>query len=273
MRSLHEIVKSLEGYHDVAKSLILKAGEKIREKVNNDNSVTCKLNAVDLVTEVDKSIEVFLIENLSAYDCECLFLSEETNANNNMYREEKKLTWVIDPLDGTMNFVHSFPRFSISIALCRGTQILIGLVLDVTTDTLYSAIRGQGAFRNGKRISVSTTTCIENSLIAFGFAAKQWEVNSNMSTTIASFIGRARGLRITGSSALDLASVACGELDSFWHYGLAPWDVAAGILLVEEAGGSYSDLYAASNGINLEWIIASNGIVHQSLLDLLRKGM
>ncbi|WP_176483806.1 inositol monophosphatase family protein [Bacillus sp. FJAT-45066] len=258
----------LDDIYQQVNKLIYKAGDIAKNKVSKLHSYKYKINEVDLVTEVDREIELFLIQQLSYLTPNCSFLTEETNPNTVL--ETDRFVWVIDPLDGTMNFIHGFPRFSISIALCKGNEVVLGFVLDVMNGQLYHAKAGNGAYRNDEKLQVSALQNLNQSLIAFGFSAKQWVPDSTILHTVSSFIGNAQGLRITGSSCLDLASVATGEIDCFWHYGLAPWDIAAGLLLVKEAGGHFSDLRKEIN-LHSDWIIASNGHIHVPVVSVLNK--
>lgn len=268
VKSMNVDVIELEEYGKKVKKIILAAGELVKRRIPLGNEVETKSNFADLVTEVDKEVEAFLINNLKEINPSFLFLTEETNPNTKI--ENDLFYWVIDPIDGTMNFVHGYPRYSISVALCTGTEVLLGFVLDVVNDVLYSAILGKGAYRNGLPIQVSNTSSIESGLIAFGISAKQWDQKSSILDVVSNLIGNCRGIRITGSACLDFASVACGEFDGFWHYGIAPWDIAAGKLLVKEARGICTDLHNSSDCFHPDWVIATNGMIHEDLLKLLR---
>jgi myo-inositol-1(or 4)-monophosphatase len=177
--------------------------------------------------------------------------------------------WVVDPLDGTTNYAHGFPHFAVSIGVEVEGARTCGVIFDPLRDELWSAERGGGAFLNGRRIRVSATRELGRALLGTGFA---YDVHGSADTSLeyfARFIRRARAVRRAGSAALDLAYVACGRFDGFWELQLHPWDVAAGLLLVEEAGGRTSDLDGGPAPASGARTVASNGLVHDQLLAVL----
>jgi len=221
--------------------------------------------AFDFVTFADREAERILIEQLHAVFPDHSFYAEESQrAPAGGYR------WIIDPLDGTTNYVHGVPHFAISVALEREGEIILGLIYDPTRDEMFRAEIGRGAFLNDAPISVSSISDPAVSLLATGFPFKQ---KQNLDAYLASFqalFQQVSGIRRIGSAALDLAYVACGRFEGYWELGLSPWDVAAGSLLVQEAGGRISDF---SGGAQAVWhgnVVASNGALHAMMLQVTR---
>ena len=217
--------------------------------------------AANLVTEADTDSERLIITRLKHRHPEVAFLSEE--AGGQMI--EKGLLWVIDPLDGTTNFAHGFPWFSVSIALVSSGEPTLGVIYHPTTDELFIAGAGMGAFRNGDRIRVSTTASLIECLVTTGFYYHKGEELSRQIAVFDRVHQRVQTIRRPGSAALDLAYVAAGYFDAFWEQGLAPWDVAAGYLLVREAGGVVTDYQGRDATITGGETIASNGLVQEAL--------
>ncbi|MFC4387886.1 inositol monophosphatase family protein [Gracilibacillus marinus] len=244
---------------------IKKAGNMIRRGLAV-HAYTYKHNQSDLVTEMDRNVEKYLVDALRQITPNYLFLTEETNPHQAL--EQEKMTWVMDPIDGTMNFVHGFERIAISVALCNGDTPIAAWVYDIHQESMYTAIKDKGAYCNGKLLSVSNEEKIESSLIAFGFSAQQWVGKNEVPLLMKGFAGKARGIRITGSSCLDLVDVAAGRIDGFWHFGLQPWDIAAGILLIEEAGGTCTTLHDEPI-LSSTCVLASNGKINASMKRIL----
>jgi len=200
--------------------------------------VTSKGHA-DFVTEVDRAAEQVIIETLSqAYPDHC-FLAEESGAQRP--EAPSDFTWIIDPLDGTTNFIHGFPQYAVSIACQHGGQITQAVIYDPTRNDLFTATRGRGAFLNDRRLRVSKRTQLKDCLIGTGFPFRNLEKIDHYLQLFKRVTECTAGMRRPGAAALDLAYVAAGRYDGFWEYGLAPWDMAAGSLLVVEAGGLISD--------------------------------
>ena len=189
----------------------------------------------DLVSFVDKEAENRLIIRLKEIFPEAGFVTEEDK--NNHLKTEKKYHWVIDPLDGTTNFVHQLPIFSISVALLEHNLPVVGAVYEVNRKECFSAWKGGGAYLNGKRIAVSPSKLLSESLLATGFPYYDFEKMPQYLEILKDFMQKTHGLRRLGSAAVDLAYVACGRFEGFFEYNLNAWDVAAGVLLVQEAGG------------------------------------
>ncbi|HEX2616257.1 MAG TPA: inositol monophosphatase family protein, partial [Flavobacteriales bacterium] len=181
------------------------------------------------------------------------------------------LNWIIDPLDGTTNFVHGIPCYCTSVALVRGEEVLIGVVLEVTRNECFSAWKGGGAYLNGKRIHVSQRGQLLDSLLATGFPYDDFAYESAYMDLLRDLMHRSRGIRRLGSAAADLAYVAAGRFEAFYEYGLNAWDVAAGILLVLEAGGRVSDFREGDRFLFGEEIVASNGHIHREMLDVIER--
>ncbi len=187
----------------------------------------------DLVTEADLASQRAIREHILGHFPDHGFLGEEEGSESITGAE---YTWIVDPLDGTTNYVHQNPQFAVSIGLVRGTEVVAGAVFDPSADECFTAHRGSGAFLNGKSISVSRIESLSEALVAVSFSAKV-DANSPQIPVFLEIVTRAQAIRRTGSAALNLAGVACGRFDAYWAIDNKPWDVAAGLLLVEEAGG------------------------------------
>ncbi len=214
----------------------------------------------DFVSEVDRRAEELIIDTLrGAYPDHAILAEESGSTAGNDYE------WIIDPLDGTTNFLHGFPQFAVSIALRHRGRLEQAVVFDPLRNELFSATRGDGAQLNGRRVRVSRTADLDSALLGTGFPFRHGD-------DVAQWIGffervalRTSGVRRAGSAALDLAYVACGRLDGFWETGLKPWDVAAGLLLVREAGGLAADLFSDADPVTTGHVLAGNPRVFQLL--------
>ncbi len=217
---------------------------------------------VDLVTVADRKSEALILERIRARWPSHDVLAEEGGRvdHGSDYR------WYVDPLDGTTNFAHGFPVFCVSLALEHKGQRVAGVLYDPTRDELFAAERGGGAYLNQQRIHVSTTANLAECLVATGFPSHKRHKNPNIffyhQITL-----RTHGVRRAGSAALDLACVACGRFDGFWEFNLNPWDTAAGVLIVEEAGGRVTNLRGGPFQIDSRETLASNGLVHAAMLE------
>jgi len=220
---------------------------------------------IDLVTEADRASEALILKSIAGQYPDHAFLAEEGGASG-----ASSHVWLVDPLDGTTNFAHGYPQFSVSIALQIDGQTEIGVVFDPLRDELFTAQRGRGAFLNGCPIRVSATPDLAHSLLVTGFPYDRQTSEHNNVRQHSAFLMRSQGVLRAGSAALDLAAVACGRLDGYWEYKLSPWDWAAGILLVEEAGGRVTDEQGGALGSRPEGVVASNGRIHEEMLDVLR---
>jgi myo-inositol-1(or 4)-monophosphatase len=250
------IKQYLEFAHEVASGAgnILKAGFARSKQINYKG-------AIDPVTQYDLRSERFIMSKISLTYPEHTVLAEEGSGrdNNSAYR------WVIDPLDGTVNYAHGFPVYSVSIALQYRGKSIVGVVYDPQSDELYSAAAGLGAYLNGKRIKVSQERKLERSLLATGFAYNIRTARKNNLGMFARMMKQAQAVRRLGSAALDLCWMAAGRLDGFWEYYLHPWDTAAAILIVEEAGGRVTRIDGGKYSIFDNQILASNGRIHAAM--------
>ena len=217
---------------------------------------------VDLVTEADRASEKFITERLRSRWPEFGIIGEEGTKSD----LEAEYRWLVDPLDGTTNFAHGFPVFCISIALTRGEELIAGFLYDPARDEFFSAEHGAGAKLNGQAMHVSKTTTLSESILGTGFPSHKRHKNPNIHFYHQLTL-RSHGLRRAGSAALDLANVASGRYDGFWEFNLNPWDTAAGVLLVREAGGIVTRFDGSPFLLNSREVLASNGIIHQELMD------
>jgi myo-inositol-1(or 4)-monophosphatase len=215
----------------------------------------------NLVSYVDKGAERRFVDGLGKLLPEAGFIAEEGTGVR-----VAELNWVIDPLDGTTNFIHGIPCYCTSVALMRGNEVLLGVVLEVTRGECFSAWSGGGAFLNGAAIRVSGRKALAESLLATGFPYDDFGREAQYMDLLRALMRNSRGIRRLGSAAADLAYVACGRFEAFYEYGLNPWDVAAGALIVQEAGGTVTDFSVGDNYVFGEEIVASNGAVHAELI-------
>ena len=217
----------------------------------------------DLVTAADKASEKLIVERLKAEFPDYSIVAEEGGGQ----QVDSEYTWYVDPLDGTTNFAHGFPVYNVSIGLEKGKELVAGIVYDPTRDEMFSAERGSGAFLNGERIRVSTTATLENALVATGFPSRRRHQNVNVHFYY-QLAMLTHGVRRAGAAAIDLCYVACGRLDAFWEFGLNPWDMAAGIVLLEEAGGKTTNMFGKSADVRAPHLLTSNGVLHAEITEL-----
>lgn len=213
----------------------------------------------DLVSYVDKTAEQKLVQQLKIILPEAGFITEEGTETT----QAEDYNWIIDPLDGTTNFVHGLPIFAISIALMHQHQIVLGVVYEINKEECFYALKGSGAFLNGNKITVSASSTLSESLLATGFPYYDFEKMENYLKILNQLMQQTHGLRRMGSAAVDLAYVACGRFEGFFEYNLNAWDVAAGALIVEEAGGKVSDFKGEKNFLFGREIIASCSIFNE----------
>lgn len=262
----------------VAINTASKAGEWVKSKLGSINQLDKKFSASDLVTEVDKGAETLIRRLILAHFPNHDILGEEgvepgPEASSEAIREMKdsEYLWIIDPIDGTTNFVHGFPFYSISIALAHRGEIIVGIVYDPSRDEMFVAEKGKGAYVHGKRMKVSAEETLSDSLVASGFPADpNFALPTNMAG-VQAITPKVRNIRIAGSAALHLAYVAAGRLSGFWEIGLNPWDMAAGKLLVEEAGGRITDTAGRPYHLEVRHVSATNGKIHDELLGTLKE--
>lgn len=254
-----------------AASIAREAGARLREFYAQGVATEYK-GDVDLVTVADRAMEMLIRARLSETFPEHGIYGEEGTRE----RLEAEFRWYVDPLDGTTNFAHGFPQFAVSLGLEQrraGTAadadgvLVAGVIYDPLRDELFSAERGCGAQLNGRRMHVSRARELGEALLATGFPSRKRHASPNIHF-YQEFTLRSHGVRRAGSAALDLAYVACGRLDAFWEFNLNPWDTAAGILLVEEAGGRVTDYAGNKYRLASDEILASNGAIHEELTGL-----
>jgi len=248
-----------KNYLEAAVEIAQHAGKILREEFERPAQITYK-GDVDLVTQADRRSESAIVERLRKY-----FPEHAINAEEGTHDETaSEYCWHVDPLDGTTNFAHGYPCFCVSIALEFRKQILAGVIYNPIYEELYCAARGDGARLNGKKICVSTVGRLAASLLCTGFPVHKRLANPNIHYYW-DFTLRSHGVRRDGAAALDLACVAAGRFDAFWEFGLKKWDTAAGVLLVEEAGGKVSDFAGKPYPLGGPVILATNSVIHEEM--------
>ncbi len=219
----------------------------------------------DLVTEADRASERLVVERLRSHFPSHSIMAEEGGG----HESASEYRWFVDPLDGTTNFAHSFPYFNVTLGLERSGELIAGVVFDPTRQEMFTAERGSGAYLNNRRIRVSAVKHLSGSLASTGFPSRKRHHNVNIHFYYQLAMA-SHGVRRTGSAALDLAYVASGRLDFFWEFGLKPWDVAAGSLLVSEAGGRVSDMRGAPHSVtDSDDMLADNSLLHDEVLAMM----
>ena len=245
------------------------AGRVLAEKFGRAIQITNK-GDIDLVTEADLASERLIVERIRSYHPRHSILSEEAGDVIAIEGEQSEYKWIVDPLDGTTNYAHGYPAFCVSVALEHLGRVCLGVVYDPLRDELFAAERGEGATLNGRRVRVSETDDLNRALLCTGFPYDVRERN-DFARHFRNFIMSAQSVRRDGTAALDLAYVASGRFDGFYEEGLRPWDVAAGVLLVEEAGGRVTHYDGKPFQIYTPPIAASNGLVHDAMLEVLQQ--
>jgi len=242
------------------------AGNILLEKFGRKIEIS-KKGEIDLVTEADLASEKFIIDRVKTHYPQHSILAEESG--DAVLIGDSKWKWIIDPLDGTTNYAHGYPCFCVTLAIEHKGEIVIGVSYDPTRDEMFSAEKGNGASLNNKSINVSETSKLSESLLVTGFP---YDVSKrdNFAGNFTNMLLKSRAVRRDGSAAIDLAYVACGRFDGFWEEGLNPWDMAAGVLLVEEAGGKISYYDGSKFSIYKPPLCASNGSIHEEMLNVLR---
>lgn len=241
------------------------AGAFLKEHVGRVRAVETKEDQErNLVSEIDKGSEAGIIAKIRGRYPGHAILAEESGGSG-----DAEYTWVIDPLDGTTNFLHGVPIFCVSIGIERRGELVAGVVYDPNLDELFTAEAGGGAYLNGRRLQVSAGDALIRSLLVTGFP---YDIGRNPHHAVehfTNFLMRARGIRRLGSAALDLCYTAAGRFDGFWEVNLHPWDMAAGVLLVREAGGTVTTFDGGLHTIRHPQIVASNGRIHAAMLEVL----
>jgi myo-inositol-1(or 4)-monophosphatase len=245
-----------KNYLEAAIEIAQEAGKILCEEFDRPPHIVYKGEA-DLVTQADKRSERAIVERLTKYFPEHAIAAEEGTG----HEADSEFRWHVDPLDGTTNFAHGYPCFCVSIALTQRDIILAGIVFNPIGNEMFTAARGEGAALNGKSIHVSKIETLAASLLCTGFPAHKRMASPNIHYYW-DFTLRSHGVRRDGSAALDLASVAAGRFEAFWEFGLNRWDVAAGMLLVQEAGGKITDFSGQPYHLGGPMILATNGLIH-----------
>ena len=242
------------------------AGQLLLEKFDRGISVM-KKGDINLVTEADLASEALIIERIKSYYPKHSILAEESGEAV-VIGGDSTWKWIIDPLDGTTNYAHGYPCFCVTLALEHNGEIVVGVTYDPTRNELFAAEKGGGASLNNKPIRVSSTDILGDALLCTGFPYDIKE-RDNFTRHLTEMLLKSRGVRRDGSAAIDMAYVACGRFDGFWEEGLHAWDVAAGVLLIEEAGGQISYYDGSKFSIYAPPICASNGLIHAQMLKIL----
>ncbi|WDN89796.1 myo-inositol-1(or 4)-monophosphatase [Desulfosarcina sp. BuS5] len=251
-----------------AKKAAREAGKILLKHFGNvPQSAVRKKARNDFISFVDEKSEETIIKIIRSAFPDHAILAEEGGAfeNDNPYR------WIIDPLDGTTNYLHSIPVFAVSIALEYKNSLIAGVIYSPLSDEIFWASKGEGAFFNGRSISVSGTSILEESFIATGFPFKNKELLSDYLEVFKNIFQKCIGARRIGTAAIDLAYVAAGRFDGFWEIGLKPWDVAAGAIIIEEAGGIVTNFWGGFQYLNNPYIIASNGKIHKEMGEIIKQ--
>jgi len=267
-------------YLKLALRLAKESGEKIRKAFYEGNSGDIYENGVifkgliDLVTQTDKEVEDFIINSIKQeYPNHC-FLAEESY-DGLSYNLTDEPTWIIDPIDGTTNFVHRYPLVCVSIGFAIKKRVVVGVVYNPVLNELYEAIVGKGSLLNGKRIHVSNCSQIHKSLIAtnVGYDRTAEGIQFMLNNIRNLLECNVQSIRSQGTAALDLCAVACGRIDCFYEFGIHPWDIAAGMLIVQEAGGHVIDPLTSKEPVHLEVrrVLAGNAIINGVILDTLKQ--
>ena len=249
-------------YLEAAVEIAQEAGKILMEEFTRPPEIRYKGDEVDLVTQADKRSERAIVARLTKYFPEHAIAAEEGTGHESASASE--FCWHVDPLDGTTNFAHGYPCFCVSIALAQRDKLLGAVVFNPYYNELYTAARGEGATFNGKKIAASKVTTLSTSLLCTGFPVRNRKLSPNLQY-YGEFTQRSHGVRRDGSAALDLASVASGRFDAFWEFGLNQWDTAAGVLLIEEAGGKVSDFEGKPYQLGGPVILATNGRIHEEM--------
>lgn len=242
------------------------AGQLLRQLYGRRHSVRTKSSKIDLVTEADIASEELIVAAIRRAFPAHRILAEEGLGDADPLLFDSSPVWVIDPLDGTVNYAHGYPAWGVSLACSRSGQVLAAVTFDPLRDELFSAQQGQGAWCNGERLRVSSVAGLGQALVATGFAYRRATLADNNLARFGAVMPRVQGVRRGGAAVLDLAYVAAGRLEGYWEMHLRPWDWAAGWLLVEEAGGTVTNLQGQPWSLASEELVASNGLVHTELI-------
>jgi len=247
---------------DAAAKAVLAAGGLVRERFGERDGLEVEEKARnDYVTTTDRESEELIVSMLTGAFPDIPVMGEEGGG-----RAGERIFWVIDPLDGTTNFIHGYPQVGVSVALIEERRPVIGATYDPLREELFTAARGSGAFLNGRRMSVSSERSIGSSLLGTGFPFRNYAYLDTYLETFRDLFLRCRGVRRAGAAVLDLAHLAAGRLEGFWELCLKPWDMAAGALMIEEAGGAVSDFFGGGGYLSSGNIVAGNSVIHEEIV-------
>lgn len=246
----------------------LKAGRLLKRNIGKARTIEFK-GEVNIVTEMDRKSETLIINEIKSSFPDHGILTEESAE----ITSETGFRWIIDPLDGTTNYSHGFPFFCVSIAFEQFGEVVLGVIYDPMLGELFVAEKGNGAYLNGKKITASKISTLDKSLLATGFPYDLRASADNNLDNFSKFLVKAQAIRRAGSAALDLCYIACGRFDGYWEMKLHPWDVAAGALIVAEAGGVVTDFKGNAFSITGKECLASNGLIHAEMAAVLSKGL
>lgn len=248
-----------KNYLEAAVEIAREAGQILREEFAHPPQITYK-GDVDIVTQADKRSEQSIVASLTRYFPEHSIAAEEGSG----HESASEFRWHVDPLDGTTNFAHGYPCFCVSMALAQRETLLAAVIYNPISDELFAAARGEGAMLDGQPIHVSKNATLSTSLLCTGFPVQNRQGSRNLHY-YGDFTMCSHGVRRDGSAALDLAYVAAGRFDGFWEFGLKKWDTAAGVLLIEEAGGKVSDFAGQPYALGGPVLLATNGLIHEEM--------
>jgi len=259
--------KKMESFKRLAVLAVKRAGLLLKRRLGQERQVGYK-GPVNLVTEMDLLSEKIIVSEIRRRYPGHSLLAEEKTA----WQEDSPYRWIIDPLDGTTNYAHGYPIFCVSVALEKEGDVVLGVVYDPMRDELFVAEKEKGARLNGRKIKVSSTSKLSHSLLATGFPYDLRESPANNFDHFRNFALRVHAVRRAGSAALDLCYVAAGRFDGFWEMKLGPWDLAAGSLIVREAGGETTDFLGKRLILDGKHVLASNGKIHREMIRVLKLG-
>lgn len=259
-----KISKFEQEVKETATRAAIAAGQILTENLTKSSQRQISTKAAfDFVTEVDLASEKAIIEQIKSVFPTHNIFAEEQGAE----QQSSEFLWIIDPLDGTTNYIHEFPFYSISIALKKGKEIIYGLIYDPIRQEIFDAFKEKGSFLNGKQIFTSPQASFQKALFATGFPFRDKTKIDIYLQSFAAIFRKAAGVRRAGAAAIDLAYTACGRVDGFWEIGLNAWDIAAGVLIVQEAGGIVTDFRGGQNYLNSGNVVAANAALHPELLE------
>ncbi len=259
----------LDKFLEVAKKAALEAGKIQMDYFDKEKQISTKSTETDIVTQVDLLSQDIIVKIIKQDFPDHNFLAEEKDLDE---KHNSKYTWIIDPIDGTVNYAHSIPMFCVSIGLKKDDKIVVGVVYVPSLDEMFWAVKGQGAFFNNTKINVSNIKKLTQSVVATGFAANKHLQQDNNTKEFCAVTNNVQGVRRLGSAAIDLCYTACGRLEGYWELLIKPWDIAAGVLILEEASGKITTVQGEEIQFQKDTsIIATNNHIHSKLSNLLAK--